>query len=430
MPIAVRPSPPRQIRVRPGAGASVLRGAPAVAVALAAALLGACAAPGAGRVTSETSMAGDTTVVTSAGAPDTLAADSPSILWRSAAIEQPRVMAASPSGGQLAVGDRVTAHVLTLAGGRLADTLTVGGPGGGPGEFRDARAVGFLGPDTLGVFDYRAARLTLFDGRGRLLGTRPVPGHPLYAAGLRYDPIRWVDGDLLVLMNERGIGADHDTVALGRVELAADTIRILQEWQGGERKWINGGQGLINVRAFPRNVVAAIGTDGRVAVGHGHDYCVTVLEPGRDAPRRFCRDRERTPVGEGVRNPDWSVVADPGRREMYRAFQEAMEIGPLLPSYDRVLWAENGELWVRTLGPEMADVHPFLRAADVPGGPAYRYWDIFGDDGVLRATVRFPIAFDPQVILGGEAYGFLELPTGEVAIGRVGLGDAVAAGGG
>lgn len=388
---------------------------------VAAVLSAACVDDVPPRLQVETDTVGDTVIATSMGTPDTLALGAPRVLWRSARLERPRAVATRDGGDRIIVGDRTTVHVLTLSRGGLADTTTFGGRGAGPGEFQDVTAIGVVGQDTIGVYDDRLERLTLFGFDGSLLDTRPVPGHPDYSARFRYQPMRLVSGSLLLVMGERGVGPDRDTVALAGLDLARDTVDILAEWEGKERQLVDGGRGLTTTRLFPRYVRAAVGPVGQVAWGNSVDYCVHVFRvSAKWRPHRFCRDRTRTEVGDAIRNPDWSGVEDSGRRETYRRLHAAAEIGARLPSYDRLMWSEDGDLWVRTLGPEMAGVHPYLGTG--PNGPSYREWDVFdGGAGDLRFTVRVPPAFSPQLVIGSSVYGFLELPTGEIAIGAAEL---------
>jgi hypothetical protein len=84
--------------------------------------------------------------------------------------------------------------------------------------------------------------------------------------------------------------------------------------------------------------------------------------------------------------------------------------------------AELGDLWVRTYHAEHADTHPLLldRLWELhPLQPTVREWHVFDAEGVPVRQVAIPRGFDLRVIGDGEAFGFLTLETGEVAIGRV-----------
>jgi hypothetical protein len=42
---------------------------------------------------------------------------------------------------------------------------------------------------------------------------------------------------------------------------------------------------------------------------------------------------------------------------------------------------------------------------------------VFDEAGRLLTTIEIPSNFDPQEIKSGRMYGFVELPTGEIAVG-------------
>lgn len=364
-------------------------------------------------------LAGDTVVLTIAGVPDTVVANGVTVVWRSERLERPTVMARV--GDRLVVGDRVQVHVVSLSGD--GSPVTMGREGEGPGELRAVGAVGALAGDTIAVWDHRLHRLSLWSPAGDLLDMRRLATDDRFAGGLRNDPLRTYAGGILAVLNERVIGPRRDSVALVAMDPAGQAVRVLEVWPGAERQMIDGGRMLASTSLFATGVIAAVGRDGLVARGTGQDYCVTVFraESG-DPPLRICRDRERTPTGAGIRSPDWSSIEDPGQRGVFRTLHENMEVPDRLPSFDRLVLGDDGSLWARTLGPEMAGVHPFLEVTDVADGPEHRDWDVFDADGSLLRTVRLPATLDPQVVTLDRVYGFYELPTGELAVAAAEVG--------
>jgi hypothetical protein len=136
---------------------------------------------------------------------------------------------------------------------------------------------------------------------------------------------------------------------------------------------------------------------------------------------RVCRDRPRVPLGGGVRGASIAGLdIDPRFVESYARAVEDQELGDAYPSYDRLAFGEDGRLWVRTVGGDAPDVHPTLLGVtpDVPPWP--RRWEAYGIDGRPAGAVVLPPDFDPRIFTETAAYGFLELPTGEVAVGRAG----------
>ena len=84
-----------------------------------------------------------------------------------------------------------------------------------------------------------------------------------------------------------------------------------------------------------------------------------------------------------------------------------------------MLFDEEGRLLVRTLGEELSNLHPFLLEDAPELRPSFRAWDVFDELGRFFTTIEIPSNFDPHVIQSGRIYGFVELPTGEIAVGVV-----------
>lgn len=198
-------------------------------------------------------------------------------------------------------------------------------------------------------------------------------------------------------------------------DLEADTVRIIGSWD--DIQWRELGSGFVGQEElFPARVSLAISRTGRIAQGNTLDYCIT-LWGQHDTPRRVCRDWRRAPVGDAIRSPDPELVPD-GQREVLQAQWRVQKVGDQLPSFDRIRFGEDERLWVRTLGNEMSDVHPFILGRRPELGPRYRSWDVFSAEGRLERTVWLPSLFDPRVMMREELYGFYELPSGEIVIGR------------
>ena len=206
-------------------------------------------------------------------------------------------------------------------------------------------------------------------------------------------------------------------------DLQADTAAVLESWNY-ERWFRAGGRYPAPVNLFEPYVIAAFAPDGRLAVGNGVEYCITVQVVLQGGFRRICRDRTPVPVGAGIRNPDLRWLRSDIRQ--IRAVQvREQEVSEYLPHFDRMLFDEEGRLWVRTLGEELSNVHPYLLEdvyllEDAPEfRPSFRAWDVFDELGQLLATIEIPSNFEPHVIQSGRIYGFVELPTGEIAVGVV-----------
>ena len=102
-------------------------------------------------------------------------------------------------------------------------------------------------------------------------------------------------------------------------------------------------------------------------------------------------------------------MEDERRAEALRSVISQQDVGETMPSFDRVLFGPDGQLWVRTIGAESANLHPYLRP-DMPGiEPQYRTWDVFDMTGSLVGAVELPSKFSPQTATSGRIFGFLEL---------------------
>jgi hypothetical protein len=373
---------------------------------------GACSsAESADGIVVDRTMAGDTVVLMSSGEPGVTRVDGARVLWQSDDLEQPRSMVRF--GDRLLVGDRTRVHLISSSG---AEWRTVGRSGEGPGEFRSIAAVGYLAADTLLVYDPQLIRLSYLSREGEYLGSSRMSLAPPFVNPTRTGAplVPWRSGLLLAYNENVNLHRPVQT-ALVWHDAAADTAAILGSWDN--HQWKEIGPFIAPRELFPARTFIAIGDGGRVAVGNGLDYCITHLTLGAGPPRRICRDRARAQIGRGIRSPDPTLLHEEEQRDLLLALVREQEIGESMPSYDGLLFSEDGQLWVRTVGEELAGIHPHIRFRRPDLVPSHRKWDVFDADGRLTRTIELPSAFDPRVIEQTRAYGFLELPTGEIAIG-------------
>ena len=376
----------------------------------------------------EVTRAGDTTVVTNYGEPARLRSDSIRVVWQSWKLGFPS-KTLLVLGDRLIVGDQQRIHILSLEGEFLR---TVGREGHGPREFEFVVSLARFGTDTLAVHDDENLRISFFTPDGDFLGLVPYApllpyGNPVNGYLLRLSVrqgLVGLRGGVVSLWRERLNWTRPTRTALVWHDLQADTAAVLESSWKGER-WFRAGPGYAaTVQLFEPQVIAALAPDGRFAVGNGIEYCITVHVVMQGGFRRICRDRTPAPVGAGIRNPDLRWLMPRFRREAAILVKE-QEVSKYLPHFDRMLFDEEGRLWVRTLGEELSNVHPYL-LEDVyllEGAPEFRppfrTWDVFDELGRLLTTIQIPSNFDPHVIQSGRMYGFVELPTGEVAVGVV-----------
>lgn len=347
---------------------------------------------------------------------DTTTIDHVQAIWQSDALERPTSMAAA--GDRLIVADRDRVHIVPVTG---RGTITIDGRA--TNAFDRVYGVGVLDSGEFAVLDGARRRLTSVSTSGEILESSSV--------ATRQPFINWWSGSHLVPWSGGLLLRVFSGVELGRTTRHSiawlaphgDTMLPLRTWDGETLADLGGVFGPAEL--FGPTLHLAVSSEGLVASGDGLDYCVTVESvagTGQAATRRFCRDRPRTPTGPGILNPDVAELA--GDRRI-RSFDERMiaaqRVGGLLPSFDRLLWSEEGELWVRTMGEEVANIHPRILASRPDLGPSHRVWDVFDSEGRFTQTIRLPAAFDPQIIARAHAYGFHRLADGSIALAMVRL---------
>lgn len=359
-------------------------------------------------------MVGDTVIHTSHGIPPVDTVPDVEVVWQDNRLENPRSLALASDG--LLIGDRRGIHFFRIA---THEAWTIERVGDGPGEFRSVSSVGAFGPDTLAIYDAGLMRLSYFSVDGEFLGSSRITPVSPYVNPPRDGPPLVLVGSGLLWMRTENVHLERPTrAALLWHDIDADTATVLNEWD--DVLWRQVGPGFMgHEHVFPPRVLIAVSPDGRVAMGIMSDYCITVL-PLDHQPKKICRDWTRTPPGRGVRSPDPQLVPE-DQREVLQALWRVQEVGELLPSFDRIRFSEQGELWVRTVGEELANIHPHILSRRPELGPSHRSWDVFSEEGRLERTILLPAAFDPRVMTSDVVYGFLELPTGEITLARANL---------
>ena len=151
--------------------------------------------------------------------------------------------------------------------------------------------------------------------------------------------------------------------------------------------------------------------------------CILTGSVDADARVRICREWPAGEVGPGVRNataedlPNYDAMGPQIREAVENVFRE-QHVGDRLPLYDALVFSDTGALWVRALGPNPPDVHPWVLAREPGLAADGQRWEVYGPAGDPEGAVILPSEFEPLSFQGGEAYGLLELPTGELAVAR------------
>ena len=295
---------------------------------------------------------------------------------------------------------------------------TAGGDGEGPAEFRNAMAIG-VHHDTVIVIDSRLHRFSLHDRDGRFLDSRRTPPATPFVNPMRDgDTLHPFEGGVLYLAIEN-VHTDRPTrSAMVWRGLSGDTTQILREWDAV--LWKDMEALLAPASLFPPRAIVAVGREGRYAHGDGLEYCFSVEKA--DAPQviRICRAWQRVAVGPHTRNPPiGDIEMEPNFRQAIEQVLREQEVEGEWPSYDRLLLAPDGAVWVRTIGPEQPDANPLLYSQAPHLRPTHRVWEVFDASGALQSSVMLPTTLDVRVVAEHVAFGFGELDTGEKVIARV-----------
>lgn len=368
-------------------------------------------APGASEVVDSASIRVTTVRVAPADAPVWAVSDSAPFL-RLGALDGPEPLTfGSVSGvlplpdGGVAVADG-QAREIRLFDGDGAYRGTLGGAGGGPGEFGDTPRLLELRGDTLLAWDARGRRVTRFDlgsdrpagtfalGEGWLETVAPAPG-----------------GGVVVQVRERPPSGGpqarvvRDSASLVRLPPgggAADTLLVLPAAEA--------------IRAVASRAGTAGGTVTSVESAprpFGRDLLWTVGERGlwggpndRFELRRWDANGRLTAVirwPAAERPPDPEVLlrgtgADIRARSYVERMLESFPPPDLQPAFGALMIDDGGRLWVAPWGPPTT---PGATTA-VGDGP---WWVFAGDTGELLGSIVLPPGLRVDAVRGDAVYG-------------------------
>jgi len=276
-------------------------------------------------------------------------------------------------------GGSAEIRVFQLNGSYL---FTAGGRGEGPGEFQAPNLLGTSPGDTVLVWDYRLARLTLFTEDLDFVRTETPRG----SSGMPQRPLGlFPDGSFLTRQG-RITPAEHlvpgqvitDSVHLQRTARDFSESHLIVE--AGTMDWIWTGIDQVPVpfTAGPR--FAVVGPCLAVLPGPGpelaiHDFNGTLLRRfGVDWPERKVTDGDRRDYRGNLE----SLQLSEAFREDRAAQLEHPSVPDRLPSYDLLVGTPQGEIWTRR-----------YRVTEAGSST----WDVFTCDGKWIASAEFPEGF-------------------------------------
>jgi hypothetical protein len=309
-----------------------------------------------------------------------------------------------PDGGIVVANARHPPE-LRVFGSDGSHRVSMGGAGGGPGEFTSVRWSLLMG-DSIVAFDVGSPRLTFFSPDGDLLGSTPVR-IPVSTSGNTLPYVIWTrlaDGSLLASENRilpldaRGRG--RATFALMRTTTEGATPDTLLLIPGAE--YVEGAGGRPTAPPFGlRWAFSAVGD--RIFVGSGDQLRIDVHDLQGRLVRSIRTAHERRPVTDAslaaMLDDRLERARTPEQREQIQAAFPVVPPAERMPVHgSRILLDALDHLWVE--------------GYHAPGDPA-RGWHVFDPDGRYLGVITVPRNL---VVMDVSADGVLGVWTDELDV--------------
>lgn len=271
-----------------------------------------------------------------------------------------------------------------------------GGKGGGPGEFASMLLASLRG-DTIVVYDYEAARLSMFDGDGQYL--RSVT-YAVFTEGVGIPLLvgMFTDGSALVWSSPVGRPARRPGTSTSELLLFGATAdgqsyTALGAEPGTDVQWdVTDRVSTMVPLLFGRSISLAVYQDS-YAVARSDQYAIRLYaKDGRlqAVVRKVVEPRTVTAGDiEVLQRARLVDVSEPRRSQRLRMFR-AMSIPPTMPAFGRAIrrggwnpeirFDDSGNLWVLEYS--------------LPGTDPW-HWSVFRNDGQFLGTVAFPAGLEP-----------------------------------
>jgi hypothetical protein len=261
---------------------------------------------------------------------------------------------------------------------------TRGGKGEGPGEFERIHLLGAFRGDSVAMWDDRNPRLTVFDPLGEFVrtvsarrGDDPAP-----------NPIDvFPDGSILakkpVFLGPGSLSPGQmfgDTVSLIRVDLEERTEEAIGLAYGP--LWVLTGTNQIPIPFTIHAPFVLQGEEVHLAIGAGFRIQVSQLghlteEYGVDrSPRAVTREVVEAYVKM------YEGISDPVRRSEILSTLDHPARPSQLPSYDRLIVADDGKVWAQIYTPDRSGLT----------------WDVFASSREWLGQVELPAGFSLSAI--------------------------------
>jgi len=285
-----------------------------------------------------------------------------------------RILVANSGTRELRVYDRSGAFL-----------RSVGGEGGGPGEFGRLTFLRRVTDDTVMVWDHDLRRVSVFDDQPsfvRSYSPSPLQGQPLLVG----DFVPLTDGSALFatfrLRSAQAtarLGLSRDTTLLLRCDGEGELIDTVAVFSGGE---------FYTSEEYPRiEVPFARGSFVRgygagFYLGDNARYEISFHRANGSRTRIVRKEHSLVPVSRrAVEREKLAGLEDVASSEMRQRFERMMEPvkgPPTMPTFSRLLVDAEGNLWVQEY--QLSD----------DDGPA---WTVFNPEGVMLGSVSLPTRF-------------------------------------
>jgi hypothetical protein len=293
------------------------------------------------------------------------------------------------SDGRIVVGDGGS-RSLKLFG--PAGTLlgSIGRPGDGPGEFRGINQFELLSGDSLAVWDFAQARLTVFDSAGnvgreiRIGATQSSPMSDIIGV---FDDRTLLSRDF-VRLTETPTGLVRHDVGAFHLDANGNLLDTIPPIPSGEVWFVPRDRGFSVFNAPMPRTTDIVAHGDRILVGDTERPEVRVLSASGE-PRMLVRWRttpraitESDIAGARAHAMD-EESSESERTDIERMFAQ-LEMPPTMPAFGALRVDTAGNLWIM-------DYRTDWDEGDVS-------WSVFDPDGAMIARLTMPDGFRPTHI--------------------------------
>lgn len=256
----------------------------------------------------------------------------------------------------------------------------VGREGGGPGEFRRMMGIWSMGPDSLAVFDYGNARVTVLGARGEFGRTFRFDQVPNRALPLPVGP--FADGSFLgrshMLGTERDMpeGIHRGSVLFVRWSPVGELIDTLVRRPDAERyHGTVAGQPMMASPPFSRGFRVVASADGWF-YGATDEFEIELYSPDGRLRRLIRRKFANRPVTAELAEErrSWALERYNRMPAVFRDWRANLPVPKTMPAHDDFISDDEGNLWVAEY--RLADEQPS--------------WAVFDADGRFLGNVDTP----------------------------------------